>query len=201
MDRKLVRKRQQLFRYAVDKFIEILEQVTNRRVNYKCNAQDTQSWENFMNTFTDSIGEEFVRNFLQYGIQSWFNDGTEKDYSRQVRFSWIFGKAAIERWKKNDIKTNIFITRKGLKQRYDIKLIENKSDIPTVVNSLRAVEENFKSEYHNARRGFAWCIANTTLYFHKSSKCVTCKFKEECKGILKNEYPKIYNQRGYGEEK
>ena len=30
----MVRKRQRLFRYAVDTFIELLEQVTKRKVNY-----------------------------------------------------------------------------------------------------------------------------------------------------------------------
>ena len=74
----MVRRRQRLFRYAVDTFVELLEQVTKRRVNYKCNNSDTACWDNFMNTFTDRIGEEFVRKFCEYGIQSWFNSGSKK---------------------------------------------------------------------------------------------------------------------------
>jgi len=192
------RKRQRLFRYAVDTFIELLEQVTKRKVNYKCNNSDTASWENFMDTFSDRIGEEFVRKFLEYGIQSWFNDGAIKDYSRQVRFSWIFGKAAIERWNKYDISTNVYITRIGLKKNHDINVVKKESNISKIVTSLRPVEESFKADYHNTKRGFLWCVANTTLYFHKSSKCATCLFKKECKSLLKQEYPKIYDKRGYG---
>lgn len=200
MDSKVVRKRQRLFRYAVDSFIELLGQVTKRKVNYKCNNADTECWNNFMDTFTDSIGEEFIRKFLEYGVQSWFNDGAIKDYSRQVRFSWIFGKAAIERWNKNDIATNVFITRKGLKTKYKINLVKKKTELATIVTTVRSVEESFKAEYHNTKRGYLWCIANTALYFHKSSKCVTCVFKNECKELLKQEYPKIYVKRGYGEK-
>lgn len=200
MDSKVVRKRQRLFRYAVDSFIELLGQVTKRKVNYKCNNADTECWNNFMDTFTDSIGEEFVRKFLEYGVQSWFNDGSEKDYSRQVRFSWIFGKTAIVRWNKNDISTNVFITRKGLKTKYKINLVKKKTELATIVTTVRLVEESFKAEYHNTKRGYLWCVANTTLYFHKSSKCVTCVFKNECKELLKQEYPKIYVKRGYGEK-
>ena len=63
MEVKNNRKRQRLFRYAVDTFVELLEQVTKRRVNYKCNNSDTACWNNFMDTFSDLIGEEFVRKF------------------------------------------------------------------------------------------------------------------------------------------
>ena len=53
------RKKQRLFRFAVDLFIDLLEQVTKRRVNYKCNNADTASWDSFVETFGDNIGEEF----------------------------------------------------------------------------------------------------------------------------------------------
>ena len=126
---KIIVKDKRLFRYAVDTFIELLEQVTKRKVNYKCNNSDTASWENFMDTFSNRIGEEFVRKFLEYGIQSWFNDGAIKDYSRQVRFSWIFGKAAIERWNKYDISTNVYITRIGLKKNHNINVVKKESNM------------------------------------------------------------------------
>jgi hypothetical protein len=153
-----------------------------------------------MDTFSDRIGEEFVRKFLEYGIQSWFNDSSEKDYSHQIRFNWIFGKTAIERWNKCDIATNVYITRIGLKKNHKINVLKKETKIDEIVMSIRPVEEKFKGEYHNTKRGLLWCVANTTLYFHKSSKCATCLFKNECKDILKQEYPKIYLKRGYGEK-
>lgn len=193
------RKRQRLFRYAVDLFIDLLQQVTKRKVNYRCNDADVASWNHFMDKYGDRIGEEFVRKFAQYGIQSWFNDGTDVDYSRSVRFNWIFGKSAIERWNKFDIATNVHITRIGLKTNNNINTIKRKTSIPELVLSIRPVEEEFKEKYHNQNRGFVWCIANTTLYHHKSSLCVQCIYKTECKKLLKQEYPKIYLKRGYGQ--
>ena len=179
MDNKVVRRRQRLFRYAVDLFVQLLEQVTKRkRINYTCNDADTICWNNFMDTFSDRIGEEFIRKFAEYGIQSWFNDGTEKDYSRSVRFNWIFGKSAIERWKKYDIETNMYITRIGIKKNHKINVIHKHTEIPKIVSTLRKTEEKFKSEFHNTRRGFLWCVANTTLYFHKSSICANCNYKK-----------------------
>lgn len=200
MDNKVVRRRQRLFRYAVDIFIELLEQVTKRKVNYKCNNADTACWGNFMDTFSDFIGEDFIRKFAEYGIQSWFNSGARKDYSREVRFNWVFGKQAISRWNKLGAATNAKIVSKNLKQKYKINVVKKKTDLSKIVVAVRPIEEKFKAEFHNTKRGFMWCVANTTLYFHKSAKCATCDFKGECKELLKNEYPKIFIKRGYGKE-
>lgn len=192
------RKKQRLFRFAVDLFIDLLEQVTKRKVNYKCNNADTASWNSFVDTFGDNIGEEFVRKFTEYGIQSWFNPGAQRDYSRAVRFSWIFGGAAIKRWNSLSAETRTWVVRNSLKTDHKINTLKRTTRVPELVIKLRPVEEKFKSEFHNTNRGLLWCVANTTLFHHRSSHCTTCKFKENCKEILKSEYPKIYIARGYG---
>ena len=192
------RKKQRLFRFAVDLFIDLLEQVTKRKVNYKCNNADTASWNSFVDTFGDNIGEEFVRKFTEYGIQSWFNPGAQRDYSRAVRFSWIFGSAAIKRWNALSAETRTWVVRNSLKTDHKINTLKRTTRVLELVIKLRPVEEKFKSEFHNTNRGLLWCVANTTLFHHRSSHCTTCKFKENCKEILKSEYPKIYIARGYG---
>ena len=192
------RKKQRLFRFAVDIFIDLLEQVTKRKVNYKCNNADTASWNSFVDTFGDNIGEEFVRKFTEYGIQSWFNPGAQRDYSRAVRFSWIFGSAAIKRWNALSAETRTWVVRNSLKTDHKINTLKRTTRVPELVIKLRPVEEKFKSEFHNTNRGLLWCVANTTLFHHRSSHCTACKFKENCKEILKSEYPKIYIARGYG---
>lgn len=190
-------RRQELFRFAVDLFITTLEQVTKRKVKYVCNNADTACWNVFMDTFSDSIGENFIKKFLLYGIQSWFNSGSEKDYSHSVRFNWIFGKSAIERWNKCSMQTNMHIVRTNLKKKYNISITNKQTNMPNIVSSLRNVEERYKADYHNSRKGLLWCIANTTLFHHKSPLCITCDYKKECRELLKQEYPKIYIKRGY----
>ena len=105
------RKKQRLFRFAVDLFIELLKQVTKRQnVPYRCNNADVVAWNTFVDTFGE-VGEEFVRKFVEYGIQSWFNSGAERDYSRSVRFSWIVGGAAIKRWNALNAETRTWYLR------------------------------------------------------------------------------------------
>ena len=69
-----------------------------------------------------------------------------------------------------------------------------------MLNTLKPVEEKFKAQFHNTKKGLPWCVANTTLYFHKSALCVSCNYRDDCKEILKTEFPKVYIIRGYGEE-
>ena len=192
------RKKQRLFRFSVDLFIELLEQVTKRKVNYRCNDADVSSWNKFIETYGDGVGEEFLRKYIEYGIQSWFNSGSERDYSRAVRFSWIVGSAAIKRWNALNAETRTFVVRSSLKTEHKINTLKHRSQLSELLTKVRPSEEKFKAEFHNTNRGLLWCVANTTLYFHRSSQCVTCLFKEQSKDILKREYPKIYKARGYG---
>ena len=195
------RKKQRLFRFAVDLFIELLQQVTKRKnIPYRCNDADSASWDKFIETFGDNIGEEFIRKFVQYGVQSWFNSGSTRDYSKSVRFSWIVGSAAIKRWNALDAETRTWCVRSSLKTEHKINTLKHKSQLSELLMKVRPAEELFKSEYHNTNRGLAWCIANTSLFFHKSGLCTTCSFKENCKEILRTEYPNVYKLRGYGEK-
>lgn len=195
------RKKQRLFRFAVDLFIELLQQVTKRKnIPYRCNDADSASWDKFVETFGDNIGEEFIRKFVEYGVQSWFNSGSTRDYSRAVRFSWIVGSAAIKRWNALDAETRTWCVRNSLKKEHKINTLKHKSQISELLTKVRPAEEAFKSEFHNTNRGLAWCIANTSLFFHKSGLCTTCEFKENCKEILRIEYPTVYKLRGYGKK-
>lgn len=195
-------KERQLYRQAVDMFIDMLENITKRRVNYKCNDADVAAWQAFIDEFdTNIIGTDFINTFLEYGFQSWFNTGTEKDYSRSVRFGWMFGKAAIKRYRAFDPTTNRRIVQGHIKKLGIYKPKVNRtSKIAELIQKIRPAEENFKKAYHNTERGYAWCIANTTLFHHRSSLCTVCKFKGECKELLEKQYPKIYVKRGYGKK-
>ena len=193
------RKRQKLFKYSVDLFIELLKQVTKRTVvNYKCNSVDVNAFDNFMDKL-GNVGEDYIRKFEEYGFQSWFNDSCKEDNTYNIRYSWIFGKPAIKRWNAltGDVRTKI--VRKSLKKRVRINTLNNDTKLPELLNCVRAVEEKFKAAYYNTNRGLLWCVANTTLYHHRSVYCATCNFKDNCKEILKTEYPKVYKIRGYGE--
>lgn len=192
-------KKRSLYRYAVDIFIFLLDKVQRRRKPYRCNDMDVRAWNKFIDYYTERnvyIGKDFIKSFAEYGIQSWFNDDCTETQKHNCRFSWIFSSAAIRRYSKFGVERNVRIVRSSLKKNIKIKY-KHKSLTDEMYVTLRNSEERLKSEFHNTKRGLTWCVANTTLYFHRSPLCASCEYKAECKDILKDNYPKIYKLRGY----
>lgn len=193
------RKNQKLFRFAVDLFCNTLKQITKRDFEYRCNKADIKAWDNFIDTFGDRVGENFIRDFNDYGFQVWFNGTVGKDYNKSIHFNWIYGKKGIQRWNKVSYKARKYYVRKELKVNYKVKTGKSDNNI-AIFNTIRKNEEAYKAEFHNTQRGLLWCVANTTLFFHKSAYCTTCIYKDDCKLTLKQNMPRIYKLRGYGKE-
>lgn len=197
----VVPKKRSLYRYAVDEFVDMIHVLQKRQVSYKCNDQDVNGWNKFVDYYTEQnieIDKSFVYNFLKYGLQSWFNPSCTELQKRNCRFSWVFGNEAIKRYNALNMKARADVVRKGVQVdlREHIK-IKTTTDASLVYLSVRKSEENLKQEFHNTKRGMTWCIANTSLFFHKSSLCASCIYKVDCKQILKDNFPKVYKLRGY----
>ena len=199
----IVPKNRSLYRYAVDTFSDLLNQVQERSAAYRCNDIDVKCWNAFVEEFSKregvTITKGFIRDFTEYGLQSWFNPDVSNGDKQRVRFNWIFSRKAIERWDALSAKARKRCVRTCLMRDYDITN-NVRPKLNKAFTSIRPVEERFKREFYNSRKGFSWCIANTTLYNHKSMLCGGCKFRVECKDILQRNYIKIYKLRGYTKE-
>lgn len=189
-----------LFRFAVDLFIENLQRVTHRaKVNYRCNDTDVKGWEYFRTVYPE-VGEEFIRDYVAYGMHSWFGKDMEGDFSRTIRFHWIFGKMGVKRYNMVKKGAQQWCVRVGgLKNT----LVKRKSDskMAEMLRSVREDEERFKREFLNTARGLLWCVANTTLYNHRSGVCVVCGNKDACRELLRTTMSNVYRIRGYETEK
>lgn len=192
--------KKRLFRFAVDYFIASLNTVTKGTTKYKCNDADVKSWDIFCEHFGERVAESFIHEYVQYGMNSWFYNGVEKDYSRTIRFNWVFGNKGIERWSALKPGVRKWCVRASFKKDYGVVAKPLNSALGELVVKVRAAEERMKAEFFNTKRGLLWCVANTTLYNHRSSHCAICENKQDCKTILKDEFPKIYVARGYGKK-
>ena len=196
----IVPKNRSLYRYAVDTFSDLLSQVQERSAAYRCNDVDVKCWNAFVEEFSKregvTITKGFIRDFTEYGIQSWFNPDVSNGDKQRVRFNWIFSRKAIERWDALSAKARKRCVRTCLMRDYDITN-NVRPKLNKAFTSIRPIEERFKKEFYNGRKGLSWCIANTTLYNDKSMLCCGCNFRAECKDILQRNYIKIYKLRGY----
>ena len=191
-----------LYKFAVDLFVEMLNQLQHRVKPYRCNDNDVSAWKSFVEYNKDNkilITENYIKKFIEYGLQSWFNKDCTDSQKFNVRFSWIFGLAAIKRWNALPANARDFYVKNELKKDNSLKLNRKKSmRLTKLLKGIRPIEERFKNEYLNSPRGLLWCKANTTLYNHMSSACTICEHKIECKEMLRVNMPELYKLRGYG---
>ena len=191
-----------LYKYAVDLFVEMLNQVQKRTKPYRCNDNDTNAWNIWVDYNKKNkipVTEEYIRKFIEYGLQSWFNDDISFTQRMNVRFSWVFASKAIERWNALSAKSRQRFVQTDLKKKNDLRVKKGASTrLTELLKKVRPIEEGFKNEYLNTPRGLLWCKANTTLYNHRSSACTICDNKEECKELLRLNMPNVYRLRGYG---
>lgn len=141
-----------------------------------------------------SLGENFLWNYFIFQFNYW--EGCDiASFSKRIVPSYIIGDKAIERWLERDQQYDWlfdkceFISNYGLSKN-DLKIAK--------IHIYKGNHEiNIKLKYFNTTNGFDLCLTMTTLFNDKHLCCLECKFKKQCKEILKENYPKIYDKRGY----
>lgn len=190
-----------LYRFSVDTFVFILRTIKGQpSFTYRMTNADVAGWDAWVDwAGVDKIGEDFIRRWAEYGFQSWFNDGTVKDYNHAVRYNWIFnGGTAVKRWLALPEEKRTWCVRTSLKRDFGVRRARKPSgEDAALFTTIRPEEESLKKRFYGTARGVLWCLANTTLYNHRSSLCVVCKFKGDCLITLKRDFPRIARGRGY----
>ena len=130
-----------------------------------------------------SIGEDFLDNFLRYQFDYW----RDKEIERKPTFNWFIGKKAIERY--------FNVEDKGLSNYWVSLNTSNLTPYKASQNEISDYEIQQRRKFHNTDNGLLYCLENTSLYI-KHISCITCKFKTECKTLLKQNYPLLYRRRG-----
>lgn len=156
----------------------------------------------------DKIGLDFLVKWIEINFDfriektDIFSHGDKK-----IMLSWIIGKTSIERYEKNKdwlftykrfnrkIRKTVHtrILEKFKEQLNPQQIIKQKQNFI----DIKQYEENEKQRFHNKAKGLAWCIMNTTLYNHISEYCLMCNYREDCKKLLKTNYPKLFKIRKY----
>lgn len=195
-----------LYRLSVDTFVSILRTIKGKpSFTYRMTDADVAGWDAWVTWVgADRVGEDLIRRWAEYGFQSWFNDGAVKDYNHAVRYNWIFnGGTAVKRWLALPEEKRVWCVRTSLKRDFGVRRTRKPSSDAdaALFTTPRPQEEAMKKRFYGTQRGVAWCVANTTLYNHRSSLCVVCKFKNDCLLTLKRDFPRIARARGYAVDK
>lgn len=165
------------------------------------NDRELKQIENFIKLLEDrydknSIGKTFLFNFIAFNYDYY----STLDYKagNKIPLNWIIGKKALSRWVNRTEDDLYHATKYATDNKIHLGLIkcstERKSNN---VASIRIAEENEKKRFHNKPLGMVNCLDSTTLYNHRSPLCISCKYRSDCKKVLKANFPKFYISRGY----
>lgn len=155
--------------------------------------------------FELSLGSTWFFEYFSFQFEYW-RTKESRYYKGLAKLSWVIGPKAFTRWlnKSNDYlywcRTGVLFFNKSLHKGDIDKLFNNKINISFLNKdniTQKNVEEIEKKIYLNTKQGFIHCLNVTTLFNNQSLTCLKCKFKNNCKLLLQNNYPNIYKERGY----
>lgn len=141
------------------------------------------------------VGHSFLYDFFMYQFNYW-RDAKIEAFHGKFRIELIIGNKAVDRFNLNERDDHWVIEKSEIISLYGFK----KSDLIPQEKPEEyqgSYEITIKNKNYNTPTGFFNCIENTTLYNHKHKCCMLCDFKADCKKVLKENFPKIYEQRGY----
>lgn len=190
----------------------------NNEKKYVFNYTENSSLYNFAN-FIKEKKEYFLTinwlfDYFNYQFCYWNFVKEEKEKNNKeiylIQLHWILGKKALKRYDSRTSKDSYFY-HSSFFPKFQIKkndlidfleekkclIIERKDEEDKEIkfNTINKKEENIKAKKYNTLDGFNLCLNFTTLFKFESSYCKKCNWKDNCKKILKNTYPKIYQKR------
>ena len=156
------------------------------------------------------VDVEWINNYFAYQFDYWVwmidksPEGRYKYGFKTISFSWIVGKKAYDRYRKNSVnafKMKLCRTINGAK----LDVFNKFKHFSSVnIKAMKSVfvdgtdeEEETKELAYNTEEGYYLCLASTTMYNDKSKLCLSCVNRRNCKEELKEHLPAIYKLRGY----
>jgi hypothetical protein len=155
----------------------------------------------------ETLGLNFFSNYFLFQFNRTHNQVFQRFASKagvpgRVQIYDIIGKTAFQYWLDRNTEYDWTLRDNEFYKlnKVSLKEVESLIEAPPGMIPLTVIrsEEVEKHRFHNEPRGFLNCIEHTSLFNHRSLNCVTCKSKNDCKELLKNNYEHIYQERGYG---
>lgn len=186
----------------------------NPRYKFKTSEAREKQIASFIKGLHDNVqavGTDFLRAFLNHVFGHYA--GRENPWGGINTFpvTWILSVTFLkkflkdgnrQKWgKKKGFKDEVLKvkeeTGKSVSNSTKTKkeLRDEKNHNEEIFSKVSSFEEKEKERFFNSAKGRIWCIDFTTLHDENSKFCSKCKFAENCKKMLKTEYPKIYKIR------
>lgn len=158
----------------------------------------------------NTLGKTFLVNYFIFQFNRTkdqvFNRFASRDKGGAIKVGGriqiydIIGKQAFKYWVDRNVQFDFVLYNSDFCKENNIVISEINDLLLQKKGKERILqsEEIEKSRFVNTYRGFLNCIERTSLFDHRSVHCITCRFKQDCKKLLEQNYPHIYQERNYG---
>lgn len=187
------------------------------KIKYNFNYTENSALYNFSKFLKDNkkyyLTIDWLFDYFNYQFSYWnfIKESKEKNGGfYAIQLHWVLGKKALKRFDEKTQKDIYFYHSsffpkfkikkedliKKLQEKELLEIEEEKEDDKIIVfNNLNKREEEIKQKRYNTIEGFQVCLNFTTLFKFNSPSCKNCFYKENCKKVLKKNYPKIFQKR------
>lgn len=167
---------------------------STEKYKYKPSEKAIKTIHNFLKLLDkkynlQSIGTNFLYNYFLFQFDYWSKLEIEAFYGT-MQIDYIIGKKAFTRFIQRNQDFDYMFAQYQIISQYQLRY----DDIVIYKKQIKT-NETLKWLYHNLDRGLDTCIKYTTLYEPHHTSCITCNFKADCKKILRDNYPKLYDKR------
>jgi len=172
----------------IDIFEHYYRQIYNDsgfRVNKKSNDKLISNFFSLLEKegyHLSSISSNLLEDYIRYQAQYWYS----KDTNRKPTLSWFIGKKALFRYlsEEDPEQYGYWVSKNiGHLTPYNYKTF-----------GISEYEIDLREKYRTSSNTLLLCLENTSLYI-KHRVCLSCNHREECKALLKQNYPLLSRRR------
>ena len=148
--------------------------------------------------YGDAMGQNLLYNYFLFQYHRWEGKILDKRLNSKITPNYtanmLLNQKAIDLFVNRNSDFDYTFLNSAIITTYGFKKSDLVKPKVTVVDNYNDPQ---KAMMLNTEEGFRLCIEMTSLYHHGDRSCRVCIYGEECKKLLKVNYPKIYAFRGY----
>lgn len=140
-----------------------------------------------------TVGDNFLWTYFVFQFSFW--EGREiNNYNGLINLNNIIGIKSFKRFENRKQEYDWRTAQSSIITKYTL-LSSDLVSSQTIKGRYTDIELKTKLMRLNTPEGFINCIDLTTLYNPKHECCLACIFIDDCKALLKNNYPTVFSKR------
>jgi hypothetical protein len=143
--------------------------------------------------FLSSLGQDFLWQYVIFQFDYW-SKLTLRSFDRRMKFSFIFGKKALARYLERDQEYDWQWMEGKIAHTLSLKEYKDTFEEKTL-HKASIIDTSYRKRFFELEDNIAYCLLYTSLYDPNDTCCNMCHQIDNCKELLRTNYPHLYKVR------